>query len=61
MTFKLIIWLQNKKAFLLLFLLLQRFTEIAAKNVETKTQLAVMTECLETMLKKLALPKHVRL
>ena len=27
--------------------------------MENKTQLAVMTDCLEMMLKKLALPKHV--
>ena len=38
----------------------QRFSEIAVKSVENKLQLAVMTDCLETLLKKLALSKHVR-
>ncbi len=39
--------------------MLQRFSEIAAKHVDNKAQVVVMTECLKTLLKKLSLSRQV--
>ncbi len=42
-----------------LTLCFQRFSEIAARHVDNKFQLTTITDCLETMLKKLNMPKMV--